>query len=322
MGCVTWIIDTMKKAAQRHLRSEATNPMSPEGGESKLLQLLDWTDKREKLPFLQLGDLFFRNHEDLVFVVMSAACDLQYVPEAVSSHRQRERDDTVLLLPGMVRKLDEKQRSGLNTGLIRIDAEWFTIDWYREKLIGLPHCMIRQFLEHAGYSHSQRLETARAIELQQLVFHKASRIGLEVQPPLSKELSLKILAQKSSGIQQIGNVIQRGAVSFHARESAVVVLKYTAISEISDRLSTAQSGEIDRNLTLLQRASESFEANAAIVGKRTIKAPDANNISPIFLEGGHEKVKLDRIGITRGPVNVKEMNMSSKMSVVLSVEEV
>ena len=56
------------------------------------------------------------------------------------------------------------------------------------------------------------------------------------------------------------------------------------------------------------------------MGKMTIKAPSMN-ISPITLEGGQAKVKLDQISIVRGPVDVEETNMEAKISVVVSVEE-
>ena len=161
--------------------------------EGQLLKALGYNDDGKDLPFLQLGDLLIRDEKSLVYAVLSAACDLQFTPESVSQQRPRERDDTVLLVPGTLRKMGAppfpKKRA--TTGLIRWGTEWYSVDWFDRKLIGLPHCAIRTLYETSGYQHEKRLLMGRALELQHTVLSWVARIGLEVQPPLPVDLPLQ-----------------------------------------------------------------------------------------------------------------------------------
>lgn len=293
--------------------------------DSPSMALLGWVDDLRPLPYLQLGDLFVRSVSKPVYVVISAGCDLQYVPEHVSLSRPRSRDDTVLLLPGELRPVNDKPKSTFNTGLIKYCDQWYAIDWHREKLISLAHCMIRKLLQDNEYMHSTRLRVSRAIELQQSVFHKSSQIGLDVQPPLSDELSIVVFAKKEEGVQQIGEKIGRGAVRFHTGRSesgqgAVVVIKDHAIEHLTQRLNEALNGEANKNLTLLKVAAESFRDVASQVGRMTMPAPN-QNVTPVSLRRGVEKVKVKRVATIQGPIDSGALNMGKDYSIVLCMEE-
>ena len=48
--------------------------------ESEILNLLGIKDDEQELPYMQLGDLLIKDEKSLVFAVLSASCELQFVP--------------------------------------------------------------------------------------------------------------------------------------------------------------------------------------------------------------------------------------------------
>lgn len=226
---------------------EAGGPEEESAAPSKLVPALGMTDDGADLPFLQLGDLLIRDEASLVYAVLTASCDLQFTPENVSKARPRERDDTVLLLPGSLRRIGEaaKSKPKVTTGLLQWQNVWYSVDWSEGKVVGLPHCVVRRLFEASNYKHERRLQMGRALELQQNVISHISRIGLEVQPPLPMDLSLSVYAKKlDNTFVMLGTSIVKGALVFHLREKAqpVLVLRQTAFHELRIRMQNHAAG--------------------------------------------------------------------------------
>ena len=97
---------------ERHCAApEATCSTGQEGQpESEILSLLRNEDDGQELPYMQLGDLLVKDENSLVFAVLSASCELQFVPTHIHKDRERFRDDTVLLVPGRLRTWEPRRQ--------------------------------------------------------------------------------------------------------------------------------------------------------------------------------------------------------------------
>ncbi len=208
---------------------------------SEILAFLGLQDDEKELPYMQLGDLLVKDEKSLVFAVLSASCELQFVPTHVHKDRERLRDDTVLLVPGRMRTVGAPpaKKSQAIAGLIEWNGTPYCIDWFDGKLIGLPHCTLRNLLEDRGYLHHRRLQTARALELQQAVLSKLSRIGLEVRPPFPRDIKITLYGRKADqSFVQLGEVVAQGGLLFHGRKAdqRVLVLRRTAFFHFAEEM--------------------------------------------------------------------------------------
>jgi hypothetical protein len=284
--------DTTDEAA---VEDEAPPAKGQEARAVDLLKSLGFTDDGKELPFLQLGDLLIRDESSPVYAVLSASCDLQFTPESVSLTRLRERDDTVLLLPGALRKLGTAPfpKTRATTGLITWNEDWYSIDWFDRKLLGLPHCFVRTFFEGSGYSHGKRLQMGRALELQQNVLSFVSRIGLDVQPPLPMDLAVSVFGKQANGtFARLGDNILQGGILFHLRDRAqpVLVFRRSAFRELRRRmehhaqgLAAGASSSAARGLPEKLKAAASVPIEKRVGTKLPVVIPDTNTVGSIRL---------------------------------------
>ena len=278
-------------------------------------------DPKTPLPFLQLGDIFSKGLDDPVYAVMSASCDLQFVPEEVSTSRIPDRRDTILLLPGTICLPNECPKKSLSTGLVKINGEWRAVVWDRRKLTGLPHCLVRSLLqEDAGYNHSIRLRTARALELQQQVFHQASRIGLEVQPPFSDKLDLQVFARKADGVVQADKTITAGMIRFHMPGASVLVIKKSAIDELIEILNAlVVGGEQTNEGTKLSQLIESINRHASALSRTPLAEPAFGKIKAIKSADKSSGVAINGLGLlVREPSDALE-DCPNSFNAVISI---
>ena len=208
---------------------------------SEILALLGLQDDERELPYMQLGDLLVRDEKSLVFAVLSASCELQFVPTHVHKDRERLRDDTVLLVPGRMRTVGAPpaKKSQTTAGLIEWNGTPYCIDWFDGKLVGLPHCTLRKLLEDRGYLHHRRLQTARALELQQAVLSKLSRIGVEVRPPFPRDIKITLYhRQADQSFVKLGETVAQGGLLFHGRKAdqRVLVLRRGAFFYFAEEM--------------------------------------------------------------------------------------
>ena len=256
-------------------------------------------DPETTLPFLQLGDIFTKGNNDPVYAVMSAACDLQFAPEDVSKSRVPDRNDTILLLPGTLCLPNECPDKSLSTGLIKINGNWRAIVWDRQKLTGIPHCLVRPILqENEGYNHLYRLRTARALELQQKVFHEASRIGLEVQPRFADEMDFQMFVKTTQGYEEADEAISGGVIRFHIRDNSVLVFKQSAIEKIILVLTAASSGETEiADEAKLTQLVGRIEKNASLLSRTPLVEHAAEKVGALKAAEKSQPLAIDGLGL-------------------------
>jgi hypothetical protein len=302
-----------------------SDPRKP-NGYTDILQTLgmDATETND-LPFVQLGDIFYHSPKYLVFAVVNASCDLQYVPDHVWQARNvkardarvRDKSDSILLVPGTFRSATESSASQLTTGLIRFESEWRAIDWFPKKMISIPHGALRSVLQNRGYRHECRLQMSRAIELQQSCFAQHSRVGLEVQPPLHKDVTIKLFANIEGALNPFGTEYEIDAIAFHSRKHRVAVIKYDALSNLRDAVAeVASAGAALENLQ-----SWFFKLHKApIVIPEKVVLTDAQktNISGLKILIGNSPVVIPQFGVSRGEPILRD-NVNKNVSIVLAI---
>ncbi len=228
------------------------------GNTDSLLNFYGRNDDGRSLPFVQLGDVFVKDNQSNVFAVINASCDLQMVPADVSKTRKkkgrtRSRDDSVLLLPGETCELGMTSPIALTTELFAISEKYYAIVWKPKQLVSVPHCCLRMLLEDRGYLHEVRLQMDRAIELQQEAFASNSRVGLEVQPQLSRTVGLRISVRVSGSFKPLGDDILLAGGIFHTRSQTVLVVNHDCLGEMKKRLTSMTHND-------LAEAVEQFKA--------------------------------------------------------------
>jgi len=224
--------------------------------------LYGWKDDKRPLPFVQLGDVFVRDTQSWVFAVVNASCDLQIVPANVSQVRNnkkgrtRNRTDTVLLLPGEVCELGTTTPDSLTTELFAISGKYYAVKWKPKQIVSIPHCCLRTQLQDREYLHNVRLQMDRAIELQQEAFVSNSRVGLEVQPQLSRTVSARIYVKQQGAFHVFGDDIESAGGVFHTRNKMVLVVNHNCLVEIKQRLDANQHSDFSQG-------KQQFEDNYA-----------------------------------------------------------
>lgn len=295
-------------------------------GYTDILQTLGMaaTDAND-LPFVQLGDIFYHSPECLVFAVVNASCDLQYVPDHVWQARNvkardarvRDKSDSILLVPGTFRSATESSVSQLTTGLIRFESEWRAIDWFPKKMISIPHGALRSVLQNRGYRHECRLQMSRAIELQQSCFAQHSRVGLEVQPPLHRDVTIKLFANIDGALDPFGTEYEIEAIAFHSRQNRVAVIKYDALSNLRDAVATITSA-VAATSELKSRFFQLHKAPIVIPDKVVVTDAQKTNISGLKILVGNSPVVLPQFGVSRGEP-ISRDNVNKKFSIVLAI---
>jgi hypothetical protein len=303
-------------------------PASPEEqAESEILSLLGIQDDEKELPYVQLGDLLIKDEKSLVFAVLSASCELQFVPTHVHKDRERLRDDTVLLVPGRLRTVGDPQakKSQTTAGLVEWNNTAYCIDWFDGKLLGIPHCLLRKLLQDRGYVHHRRLQTARALELQQAVLSKLSRIGLEVRPPFPRDIKITLFGrQADQSFVQLGNALVQGGLLFHGRkpEQRVLVLRRNSFFYFAGEMKKHADQATDQRLkTGLKGAETAF---TAVMGglKLPIEIPVSAEPKAIQLvDSAWKKQPVRQVALRFGAFTEAPATTNKELMFCLSAEE-
>ncbi|MBK9132454.1 MAG: hypothetical protein IPM20_12560 [Gammaproteobacteria bacterium] len=299
---------------------------------SEILALLGMHDDEKELPYMQMGDLLVKDEKSLVFAVLSASCELQFVPTHIHKDRERLRDDTVLLVPGRMRTVGAPQakKSQTTAGLIEWNDTPYCIDWFDGKLVGLPHCTLRKLLEDRGYLHHRRLQTARALELQQAVLSKLSRIGLEVRPPFPRDIKITLFnRQTDQSFVMLGDSVAQGGLLFHGRKTdqRVLVLRRSAffyftgeMKKHADQVASDASADPKLKAGLPTAATAFMAAMGGL--KMPIEIPTSTEAKAIQLvDSSGKKQAVKQVALRFGAFTEAPVSTNKELMFCLSAEE-
>ena len=300
--------------------------------ESEILSLLGIQDDDKELPYVQLGDLLIKDEKSLVFAVLSASCELQFVPTHVHKDRERLRDDTVLLVPGRMRTVGNPQakKSQTTAGLVEWNNTPYCIDWFDGKLVGIPHCALRQLLQDRGYLHHRRLQTARALELQQAVLSKLSRIGVEVRPPFPRDIKITLYGrQPDQSFVQLGDALAQAGLLFHGRkaegnkdEQRVLVLRKQAYYQFAAEMKKHADQTADARLKAGLKSGEASLTGALGGLKLPIEIPASAEPKAIQLvDSAWNKKSIRQVALRFGTFTEPPVTTNRELMFYLSAEE-
>jgi hypothetical protein len=194
--------------------------------------------------------------------------------------------------------------------LIRWNNKWNCIEWLEDKLLSLPHCVVRKLFEQKGYRHESRLRTAHALELQHTVLSWKSRIGLEVQPPFPKECSIGLLGRNpdDSFVRLDKEAIAGAALLFNAGDKPALVLRahtYQELHNLMEKHLQATLPSIGANTkakNALTQGAEEF-AKKLIGMKYPILFPEAATAKALRILDGRKKegTSISQLALRVGP---------------------
>jgi hypothetical protein len=303
--------------------------------DSEILQLLGFNDDNQPLPYVQLGDLFIKDVNSLVFAVITAPCELQFVPSQVHQDRVRMRDDTVLLVPGRFRSIGAAQAKKSQTlpGLIEWNGSYYCVDWFGGKLLGLPHCSLLDLFQRKGYLHQRRFQATRALELQQIVFSKLSRIGLEVRPPFPRDIKISLFGlNNNQTFGKLGDAVARGGLLFHGRklktdlpEERILVFRRSAFFHFAEEMKkhAEQVAAVTSNQPLKTNLAAAVKEFMGTMGglKLPITIPVSPKIKPIQFVHNSGTKSMNQVAIRFGDSAETLEITSQNVMFCFSVEE-
>jgi hypothetical protein len=182
------------------------------------------------MPLYQLGDLLVATKDKPAYLVLSAACDLQFSP----GERDCDVEQSILLIPGRFEPLYE-HGSGTNakrTELFELGDERFRIIWQHTRAVALPYHRILPQYKPQGYQRNWRLKLPYALEVQQHFAAQLTRIGVPTPTPVFRERPVEVYGKDANGnVRQLGTV-QSGLVVFHHRQQDQFLLTVDCVHKI------------------------------------------------------------------------------------------
>jgi hypothetical protein len=176
-----------------------------------------WKRAKEQLssplPLLSLGDIFIKDSQHSLWMVLNPACDLAFSPR--SKGRQPDRNQPIYLIGGALVDLRENPNAGNNevTELFVFEERAYRILWdYRYVRSISLHEFIAQ-LTGKGYRRRARLALPYALRIQRAWTAHLDRIGLPSPPPMFEEADIVVYGQKSENEWlQMAEPVQGGAI--------------------------------------------------------------------------------------------------------------
>jgi hypothetical protein len=147
--------------------------------------------------YLRLGDMFFKADTREVFIVLSAACDLNYAPGEI---RAFPSERFILFEHGELQPIAELPKdAAMRTELFSHDGQAYRIAWDHRGAIWKEYGQARAWLTTNGFVRRTRLSLPYALELQRSFANYITRIGLPVRPPVFARGTVDILCEDEDG---------------------------------------------------------------------------------------------------------------------------
>jgi hypothetical protein len=179
-----------------NLTTSADKPESAEGAEPQEVteqSIGSKTDVCAVLPDLHLGDVFVKDKDSEVYMVINADCDL------ADALRTCDPDSNVLLIPGVLRLLSDGGLSETRTEFFEYDEDMRKIEWKPKKVTSLEFGEVDQWLKSGGYERYARLRLPFALEVQRTIAAELTRVGLPASPPIYQPVKLQLLCEGEEG---------------------------------------------------------------------------------------------------------------------------
>ena len=156
-----------------------------------------------------------------LFVIMNAQCDLAMSP---NNDRTIANTDSILLVPGRIRSLDEKGGDGgksvavtplfMQATVNESKGSW--VEWDLGAMKTVEYGSFDQWMTQAGgHERIARMRPLHALAMQRLLADRGTRVGLPSTPPIYRKLSVTLQSFENKALSaelpdELGLVILAG----------------------------------------------------------------------------------------------------------------
>jgi hypothetical protein len=207
-------------------------------------------EKDSQIMYLHLGDLFMKDGDSEVWMVLNAQCDLEFAPDAV---RKPKPERSILMISGRLRllsdALDDIARRLPRTELFEHGGTAYRILWNTKKIHSPSHGEFKEWKEKFEYKRIAQLRLPYALEVQRAFAADLTRVGMPVAPPIYLPITLQLLCMNGTGRIEVLQETSGGAHLFLTRDSQLCLLTEDFVSQIKIKITNAKEG-------LNQRISE------------------------------------------------------------------
>jgi hypothetical protein len=144
---------------------------------------------RSTLPYFHLGDIFTKPNSADVYFVTNPECDLEFTPDG---KRLLDPTDSILVIPGVLKTLEEAPPEAFRTDLFRRDDNWFRILWFPKRVRTFALGTVADELAKEGWVRVARLRMPFSLELQHTFTSQFSRVGTPVTPPFYRSVTARV----------------------------------------------------------------------------------------------------------------------------------
>ena len=269
------------------------------------------------MPMLHLGDVFIKDGDNEVLMVLNADCDLAFGPK-----RACDLNGMVLLIPGELRTVDKWGESSTQpvTDFFEYEGKRYRINWDTKKVYSYRYSELETQLTSKNYHRRARLRLPFALEIQRAFAANLTRVGMPTAPPIYHSVKVEILG-RVTGKEGIALVAPIDDLAFwvltksnnkYAKQFFLTV----QFGHILKKTIAEYEQMLDEQLRGLAESEDAQEqAKAKKVRKRiTAMSEFRGNFENWFLElesiqlpeeGKAVRLNTDLVGLTRGR-NVKD----------------
>lgn len=204
--------------------------------------------------YLHIGDLFMKEDELEVWMVINAQCDLEFAPDDV---RKPKPERSILMISGRLRllneTLDESARRLPRTELFEHRGIAYRIVWNTKRIIAPSHGEFKDWKDKSGYQRTAQLRLPFALEIQRAFAADLTRVGTPVAPPIYLPIRLQMLCMDGDGRAELLYETSGGAHLFLTRDKQLCVITEDFVAHIKIKIVDAKESLNNRITALSAR---------------------------------------------------------------------
>lgn len=240
-------------------------------------------DESNILPLLKLGYIFIKDKGTDLLMVINAACDLSFAPEA---SRQLSPEQPIYLIPGSLVQLHQRDYDPelIRTELFEYKGNVYRIIWNHKRAIPIEYKNVWSCLSDNGYILKARLRLPYALQVQQKFAAHLVRIGMPVPPPIYDSADIEVYCKGVDGkYSLLGKTIVDGVVIIHGKDADHFILTVECVNDILDKLDEIVQ-HIKSQKDLLNKQDTYYEEKAKSMIKQANKLLEAKEDSESWLK--------------------------------------
>jgi hypothetical protein len=271
-------------------------------------------DKKKEIPLLQLGDIFIREKDRSLLLVINAACDLAFAP---MGERECDPKQPIFFVPGVLEPLHMRNhdRKFRRTDIFEHNGKPYRIIWDHEHVHSETYESVWNYLKNEGYSRKARLRLAYALQIQQNFAANFARIGMPVSPPIFESADLEVYCHKENNkLGLIGESFSEGVVLIHKIDKSDYIFTYPCtckLIDIFDEIETIW----EKKKSSLVSGSKKFNGRKQDLNKKIERLREWRNKTENWFEMLETPRPLPKVG-RKGQIHLKEglLNVSLEHS--------